>query len=154
MIAGDFGVGQVFLSLLVFAVAVLYVWLMIAVAGDVFSNPALSGWGKAGWAAAAVFIPFFGALAYIVVHGKEMGERNKGRKLNADLARDRAGNARRINYGRGVSRSRRSRRDGSRRGSTVRATVSRSRRSGRAGGGARRDRRGRGDPRWRGSGAR
>ena len=92
MVAGDFGTGQVFLSLLIFAVAVLYVWLMIAVAGDVFANPELSGWGKALWAAFAVFVPFIGAIVYIGVYGRAMGERNNHKKLNSDLARERSPN--------------------------------------------------------------
>lgn len=42
---------------------------------DLFSDSTLSGWGKAGWAILLIFVPWFGALIYLIARGKSMGER-------------------------------------------------------------------------------
>ena len=42
---------------------------------DLFSDTTLSGWGKAGWAILLIFVPWFGALIYLIARGKSMGER-------------------------------------------------------------------------------
>jgi uncharacterized membrane protein len=42
---------------------------------DMFSDKTLSGWGKAGWAIVLVFLPWIGALIYLIARGKSMGER-------------------------------------------------------------------------------
>ena len=40
-----------------------------------FSDNTLSGWGKAGWAIVLIFVPWLGALIYLIVRGRSMGER-------------------------------------------------------------------------------
>ena len=42
---------------------------------DLFSDSSLSGWGKAGWAIVLIFLPWLGALIYLIARGKSMGER-------------------------------------------------------------------------------
>jgi len=42
---------------------------------DMFSDRTLSGLGKAGWALVLVFLPWVGALVYLIVRGKSMSER-------------------------------------------------------------------------------
>ena len=42
---------------------------------DMFSDKTLSGWGKAGWAIVLVFLPWIGALIYLIARGNSMGER-------------------------------------------------------------------------------
>ena len=42
---------------------------------DLFSDSSLSGWGKAGWAIVLIFLPWIGALIYLIARGKSMGER-------------------------------------------------------------------------------
>lgn len=42
---------------------------------DLFSDKTLSGWGKAGWALVLIFLPWIGALIYLIARGKSMGER-------------------------------------------------------------------------------
>ena len=42
---------------------------------DLFGDSTLSGWGKAGWAILLIFVPWFGALIYLIARGKSMGER-------------------------------------------------------------------------------
>jgi hypothetical protein len=42
---------------------------------DLFSDTTLSGWGKAGWAIVLIFVPWLGALIYLIARGRSMGER-------------------------------------------------------------------------------
>ena len=42
---------------------------------DMFSDSSLSGWAKAGWAIFMIFIPWVGALVYLIVRGPTMADR-------------------------------------------------------------------------------
>ncbi|MGP4033157.1 SHOCT domain-containing protein [Pseudarthrobacter sp. 1C304] len=42
---------------------------------DLFGDPELSGWGKAGWAILLIFLPWLGALIYLIARGRSMGRR-------------------------------------------------------------------------------
>lgn len=46
--------------------------MFIAVFADVFRRDDLSGWAKAGWSLAFIFLPLLGILIYIIVRPKEM----------------------------------------------------------------------------------
>jgi hypothetical protein len=74
--SSDFPLLSVFLYMLWFFAFVLWIWLLVAVISDVFRSHDLSGWGKAGWTAAIVVLPCIGVLAYLIVRGGSMHERN------------------------------------------------------------------------------
>lgn len=61
---------DVFWSMMVFFFWVMAIWLFIALIGDVIRRDDLSGWGKAGWMLFIVFLPFLGALVYIIARPK------------------------------------------------------------------------------------
>ena len=42
---------------------------------DLFSDHELSGWAKAGWVILLVFVPWLGALIYLIARGRSMTER-------------------------------------------------------------------------------
>jgi hypothetical protein len=42
---------------------------------DLFGDRSLSGWAKAGWAVLLIFVPWVGALIYLIVRGRSMNER-------------------------------------------------------------------------------
>jgi hypothetical protein len=42
---------------------------------DLFADKSLSGWGKAGWVLLLVFVPWFGALIYLIARGRSMTQR-------------------------------------------------------------------------------
>ena len=75
MFAGDFGTGEVFLSMLWFFLFVLWIWLVITIFTDIFRSPDLSGWGKAMWSIFVIFLPFLGVFTYLIVRGQTMSER-------------------------------------------------------------------------------
>ena len=54
-------------------IAALMVWFRCLF--DMFGDKSLSGWGKAGWALLLIFVPWLGALIYLIVRGRSMTER-------------------------------------------------------------------------------
>ncbi len=72
---------NIFWTMLEFFAWVAWFWLVIYVLTDVFRNPDLSGGSKALWVLLVFFIPLFGALVYLIVHGDDMHERS-GRRVS------------------------------------------------------------------------
>jgi hypothetical protein len=54
-------------------IAALMVWFRCLF--DLFADKSLSGWGKAGWVLLLVFVPWFGALIYLIARGRSMTQR-------------------------------------------------------------------------------
>ncbi|MCK9899811.1 MULTISPECIES: SHOCT domain-containing protein [Parafrankia] len=71
----DYPLLSVFLYMLWFFCFVLWLFLLFTVVADVFRSHDLSGWGKAGWTALIVILPLVGVLAYLIIRGSSMHER-------------------------------------------------------------------------------
>ncbi len=54
-------------------IAALTIWFRCLF--DMFSDHSLSGWAKAGWAIFLIFIPWVGALVYLIARGRSMSDR-------------------------------------------------------------------------------
>ena len=54
---------------------VAYLMLLFHVIADLFGDRELSGWTKAAWMFALIFLPFLTALIYLGVRGPGMSER-------------------------------------------------------------------------------
>ena len=54
-------------------IAALMVWFRCLF--DLFSDSSLSGWAKAGWVILLIFVPWLGALIYLIARGRSMTER-------------------------------------------------------------------------------
>ena len=67
-------------------IAALMVWFRCLF--DLFGDHTLSGWGKAGWAVLLIFVPWVGALIYLIARGRSMTERQmtKAKELQAAQA--------------------------------------------------------------------
>ena len=74
MIAGDFAVGQVFLSMLYFFMFFIWIWLLIAVFGDIFRSHDLGGGAKAAWTILVLILPYLGVFIYLIARGGKMHE--------------------------------------------------------------------------------
>lgn len=66
---------DVMVSIFWFFVLFAWIWLLIAILGDIFRDHELSGWGKAGWTLFLIVLPWLGALTYLIVRGRSMNER-------------------------------------------------------------------------------
>jgi hypothetical protein len=74
VLLAEFGSGQVFLSMLWFFLFFIWIWLLIAIFGDIFRSKDLSGWGKALWSIFIIFLPYLGVFVYLIARGHKMGE--------------------------------------------------------------------------------
>ena len=52
-----------------------YLMVMFSIITDLFRDPDASGFVKAVWIVALIFVPFLTALVYLIARGKSMGER-------------------------------------------------------------------------------
>ncbi|WP_223985728.1 SHOCT domain-containing protein [Arthrobacter sp. NicSoilB8] len=53
---------------------------------DMFGDHSLSGWAKAGWAILMIFLPWLGALIYLIARGRSMAERQMARVAQQQAA--------------------------------------------------------------------
>jgi len=57
-------------------VFIVWFWLLITVAADLFRRHDITGWIKALWVIAWIVVPYLGVLAYLIFQGRGMAERN------------------------------------------------------------------------------
>jgi hypothetical protein len=69
----DFGEGL--LLILEFFLLFAWIWILFVIITDLFRDHELSGVAKAVWVFFLIFIPWFGALVYLIVRGSGMRDR-------------------------------------------------------------------------------
>ena len=74
LLASEFGTGQVFLSMLWFFLFFIWIWLLIAVFGDIFRSHDMGGGAKAIWVIFVILIPYLGVFVYLIARGHKMSE--------------------------------------------------------------------------------
>ena len=67
---------NIFWTILVVFLWVIWFWILITVFIDIFRSPDLSGWGKALWFLFVLFIPLIGVLVYLIARGGSMNDRS------------------------------------------------------------------------------
>ena len=75
MLIADYSLGDALLTVLEIFFLVVFFWILITIIGDLFRDHEMSGWGKAGWIIVLIFVPFLGALIYLIARGEGMRER-------------------------------------------------------------------------------
>ncbi len=53
---------------------ILWIFLLVRIIMDIFRSQDLGGWGKAGWLAFVIILPFLGVLVYVLARGRKMTE--------------------------------------------------------------------------------
>ena len=75
--------GFTFRNFLVDALAIfvfiVWFWLLITVASDLFRRQDISGWAKAIWVIALIIIPYLGIFIYLISQHRGMAERQQQR---------------------------------------------------------------------------
>ncbi len=66
---------------------ILWFWLLITVAGDLFRRHDISGFGKILWVILLIVLPYLGIFAYLLTQGRGMAQRNEdqARRARDDL---------------------------------------------------------------------
>jgi hypothetical protein len=82
-VLADYTFGSALLTVLEIFLFVAWIWVLITVLGDLFSDHSVSGWGKAGWCALLILVPFLGVLIYLIARGGKMQDRAMKRQAEA-----------------------------------------------------------------------
>jgi Short C-terminal domain/Phospholipase_D-nuclease N-terminal len=75
MLAYDYPLGSVFLTMLYFFLFVIWIWILITVFIDIFRSHDLNGWIKALWVIFIIVLPYLGVFVYLIARGGKMQER-------------------------------------------------------------------------------
>jgi hypothetical protein len=62
---------------------VLWFWLLMTVATDLFRRQDVSGVGKAMWVILLIVLPYIGVFGYLITQGRSMAQRNEARAQQA-----------------------------------------------------------------------
>jgi hypothetical protein len=74
-LAYDYPLLSAFWTMLWFFVWIMWFILLFKVILDVFRDDSLGGWGKAGWLAFVILLPFLGVFVYVIARGRGMSGR-------------------------------------------------------------------------------
>jgi signal transduction histidine kinase len=75
-VGADYPFLDVFWTMLVFFVWVIWIWLLITILIDVFRRHDIGGAKKVLWVIFVILVPFVGVFAYLLVNHDEMATRN------------------------------------------------------------------------------
>jgi uncharacterized membrane protein YcjF (UPF0283 family) len=75
-----------FLTMMWFFLWILWLFLLFRIILDVFRSRDLNGWGKAGWLAFVIILPFIGVFVYLIARGHKMAERDVSQAQAQDQA--------------------------------------------------------------------
>ena len=71
LVAADYPFLDVFWTICIIFLWVIYIWLIIMVLWDNFTRRDHSGWAKAGWTLFVIFLPLLGILIYMIARPAE-----------------------------------------------------------------------------------
>jgi hypothetical protein len=96
LVASDYPFLDVFWTMIIFFLWVIWIWFLIAILSDVFRRHDIGGGTKALWVLFVIFLPFLGAFTYLIINGDGMAKRNMREQQVAkermdDYVRDVAG---------------------------------------------------------------
>ena len=75
LFAADYPFLDVFWTMIIFFMWVIWIWILVTVLIDVFRRHDISGWVKALWTLFMIVLPFLGVFIYLISQGKGMAER-------------------------------------------------------------------------------
>ena len=76
LVASDYPFLDVFWTMIIFFLWVIWIWFLIAILSDVFRRHDIGGGTKALWTIFIIFLPIAGAFTYLIVNGSGMAQRN------------------------------------------------------------------------------
>lgn len=88
MLATDYPVLDLFLTMLYFFLFFIWIWLLIMVLLDVFRSHDMGGGAKALWCIFIIILPFLGVFVYLLARGGSMHERQARQAADQQKAFD------------------------------------------------------------------
>ena len=88
LVASDYPFLDVFWTMIIFFLWVIWIWILIMILTDVFRRHDTSGFAKAMWVLFVIFLPFLGVFIYLISQGHGMAERNAKHAQQAQAQTD------------------------------------------------------------------
>ena len=76
--------GEILWTTVVIFFMIMYLMILFRVIFDIFRNHGMSGGMKAVWLIALLFLPFLTLFIYVIVHGKDMAQRDVAQQKAAE----------------------------------------------------------------------
>jgi Short C-terminal domain len=76
VLASSYPFLDVFWTMMVFFLWILWLWILFVVFADIFRRNDLSGWGKAGWIVFTIVLPYLGVFIYLITQNDGITKRN------------------------------------------------------------------------------
>jgi hypothetical protein len=76
MLAADYPFLDLFWTMLIFFLWILWIWLLFTIFADIFRRHDISGWAKTAWIVFVIVLPFLGVFIYLITQNAGMTERN------------------------------------------------------------------------------
>ena len=76
MLAYVYPQASLFWTILEIFLFVIWIWILIAIFGDIFRSEDLGGWAKGLWVVFVIVLPFLGVFVYLIARGGKMQERS------------------------------------------------------------------------------
>jgi hypothetical protein len=86
LLAYDYPLLDIFVTILAFVFLVVWMFMLVLFIADLFRDPEPSGPAKAAWLLFLLALPYIGTVAYIVVRGRGLGERELERAQRRNVA--------------------------------------------------------------------
>lgn len=83
--AADYPFLDIFWTMLIFFMWVIWVWILVTVLMDLFRRHDIGGWAKAAWTLFVIVLPYLGVFIYLITQGGRMAERQSA-ELQANRA--------------------------------------------------------------------
>ena len=79
MLAADYPFLDLFWTMLIVFLWVVWLWVLFTVFADIFRRDDISGWAKTGWLVFTIALPFLGVFIYVITQNEGMTKRNMER---------------------------------------------------------------------------
>jgi hypothetical protein len=76
MVAADYPFLDLFWTMIIFFVWIIWIWILISILADVFRRRDIGGGSKVLWTLFVIFLPFLGVLIYLLTQHDGMAERS------------------------------------------------------------------------------
>jgi hypothetical protein len=76
VLAADYPFLDLFWTMVVFFLWILWFWLLFTVIADIFRRQDITGWVKTAWLVFAICLPFLGIFVYLITQNVGMTERH------------------------------------------------------------------------------
>jgi hypothetical protein len=76
VLAADYPFLDLFWTMLIFVLWILWIWLLFTIFADVFRRHDISGLAKTAWIVFVILLPFLGVFVYLITQNVGMTERN------------------------------------------------------------------------------